>query len=85
MQAYQIEHNVPATHRVAFELPPNSPVGSAKIIVLFPDSTTPSEETQPRFSNMAEYLAWHDTQPASGRSPEEIDRQIREEREGWSD
>ncbi len=85
MQTYQIEHDVPMTHRVSFDLPPNSPVGSAKIIVLFPDSPTPSEETQPRFTNMAEYLAWHDTQPASGRSPEEIDRQIREEREGWSD
>ena len=83
MQAYQIEHNVPATHRVAFELPPNSPVGSAKIIVLFPDSTPSTEIVKPRFANMAEFASWLSTQPPTGRTAEEIDQYIREERDSW--
>ena len=85
MQAYQIEHNVPATHRVAFELPPNSPVGSAKIIVLFPDKQELELPTKPRFANIAEFTAWLETQPPTGRTAEDVERQINEERDGWSD
>jgi hypothetical protein len=37
------------------------------------------------FANIAQYLAWHDVQPVSGRSAEDVDAQIREELESWSD
>ncbi len=84
MQAYQIEHDVPPSHRVAFDLPPNSPVGSAKIIVLFPDSPTPPDSSKPRFANMAEFALWLQTQPPTGRTAEEIDQHIREERDSWA-
>lgn len=83
MQAYQFEHSVPMSHTFTVTLPPDAPTGPAQVIVLFPQAhNTPS---QPKFANIAEYLAWHDTQPASGRSPEDVDKQIGEEREGWSD
>ncbi len=88
MQAYQFEQYVSPAHRISVELPADAPVGAAKIIVLFPDTGPHQPPSQPKhsaFANIAEYLAWYDAQPASGRSPEEIDRQIREEREGWSD
>jgi hypothetical protein len=85
MQTYQIEHNVPQSHRVAFDLPPNSPVGSAKITVLFPDAPQPPAVDTPRFTNIAEFTAWLETQPPSGRTSEEIDRQIQEERDSWGD
>lgn len=85
MQAYQIEHTVPQTHRVTFDLPPNSPVGTAKIIVLFPDAQQPPEIAKPRFANIAEFTAWLQTQPPSGRTSEEIDQQIKEERDSWGD
>lgn len=87
MQAYQFEQYVSPTHRVLVELPADAPTGSAKIIVLFPDSqhTPPGQPNRPEFADIAKFLAWHDTQPASVRSPEDVDKQIREEREGWSD
>ncbi|APW46303.1 hypothetical protein [Rhodoferax antarcticus] len=88
MQAYQFEQYVSPAHRISVELPADAPVGAAKIIVLFPDTERhqpPSQPQHPEFANIAEYLAWHDAQPASGRSTEEIDRQIREEHDGWRD
>jgi hypothetical protein len=86
MQAYQFEHSVPSSHTFTVKLPPDAPTGPAQVIVLFPDANnTPGQPTHPQFANIAGYLAWHDTQPASGRSPEEVDKQIREAREGWND
>jgi len=85
MQAYQIEHNVPHTHKIAFDLPQNSPVGIAKIIVLFPDKQELEPPAKPRFANIAEFTAWLETQPPTGRTAEDVERQINEERDGWSD
>jgi len=83
MQAYQFEQYVSASHRVSVELPKDAPTGSAKIIVLFPDPTTAPEKVTPQFANMAEFHKWLMTQPSTGRSAEEIDQQIREERNSW--
>lgn len=86
MQAYQFVRSVPASHTITVELPSDAPTGLAQVIVLFPDAPhTPSQPRQPEFESAAKYLAWHDTQPVSGRSPGAVDRQIREESEGWSD
>ena len=86
MQAYQFEKSIPASHSFTVDLPPDAPTGPAQVIVLFPEApTTPSDPKRPRFANTAEYLAWHDAQPPSGRSPEDVDRQIREERDGWDE
>ena len=86
MQAYQFEQRVPASHSFTVQLPADAPTGPAQVIVLFPDAhDTFSQPEQSPFANIADYLAWHDTQPASGRSPEDVDRQIREAREGWGD
>lgn len=86
MQAYQFATSIPPSHSVTVDLPPDAPTGPAQVIVLFPDAqATPSQTMRPHFADIAEYLAWHDTQPASGRSSEDVDRQIREERDGWRD
>ena len=83
MQAYQFEQYVSPSHRVSVELPPDAPTGSAKIIVLFPEQQNPSESPKPKFANMAEFAAWLQTQPPTGRTTEEIDNYIREERDSW--
>lgn len=88
MQAYQFQQIVTPSHQITLVLPPDAPLGEAQITVLFPHTeapNTPSKTRHPEFANIAEYLAWHDTQPASARSPEDVDRQIREERDGWND
>jgi hypothetical protein len=84
MQAYQFEQYVSPSHRVSVELPENAPTGSAKIIVLFPDQVATPEASKPRFANMAEFHKWLITQPPTGRTVEEIDQQIREERDSWN-
>lgn len=83
MQAYQFEQYVSPSHRVSVELPADAPTGSARIIVLFPDPATPTEKTKPRFANMAEFALWLQTQPPTGRTAEEIDQYIRDERDSW--
>ena len=88
MPTYHFQQTVPSSHQITLVLPPDAPVGEADITVLFPHTEAPNSPSQPKppeLANIAAYLAWHDTQPASGRSPEDVDRQIREEREGWSD
>lgn len=83
MQAYEFEQFVSPSHPFAVELPANAPSGSAEIIVLFPDRVTPSDAPSSRFRNLAECHKWHITQPPSGRTADEIDQQIREERASW--
>ena len=83
MRAYQLEHTFSSTHKALIELPPDSPEGQAKIIVLFPDEPPATTAVKPRFANMAEFNAWLITQPPTGRTAEEIDRQIQEERNSW--
>lgn len=86
MQAYQFENSVPSSHTVTVNLPPDAPTGPAQVIVLFPDANDARSQPSPtQFVDIAQFLAWHDVQPASGRSAEDVDAQIREEREGWSD
>jgi hypothetical protein len=85
MQAYQFERSVPASHTITVELPPDAPTGPAQVIVLFKEAPAQQVAPKPRFANIAEFIAWHDSQPPSGRTAEDVDRQIREEREGWSD
>jgi hypothetical protein len=85
MQAYQFEHSVPASHTFTVELPPDAPTGPAQVIVLFKDSQPRPTAPKPRFANIAEFNAWLETQPPSGRAAEDVDAQIREEREGWGD
>lgn len=85
MQAYQFERSVPPSHTITVELPPDAPTGPAQVIVLFKESAQQPAAPKPRFADIAEFTAWLETQPPSGRTAEDVDRQIREEREGWGD
>jgi hypothetical protein len=86
MQAYQFEQSVPPSHTFTVKLPPDAPTGPAQVIVLFPAThSTLASPKRPQFANTADYLAWHDAQAPSGRSAEDVDAQIRQEREGWKD
>ncbi|MEY4979621.1 MAG: hypothetical protein RLZZ352_1891 [Pseudomonadota bacterium] len=84
MRAYQFEQHIPATHAVVLPLP-SDVAGNAKIIVLFPDAGETAQTLYPPFDNLAEYTAWLETQPPTGRTKEEIDQYVREERDSWDD
>ncbi len=83
MHAYQFQQDISASHQITIDLPPDAPTGRAQIIVLFPDAPRVSEPQAPVSMGMAGFAAWLQTQPPTGRSAEEIEQHIRQERESW--
>lgn len=82
MRAYQLERTVTSSHSFTIELPSDAPVGTAKIIVLFPDEQA-APLTLPQFASLSEYTNWLKTQPPTGRTTEDIEQHIRRERDSW--
>ncbi|GHT88745.1 hypothetical protein AGMMS49543_27310 [Betaproteobacteria bacterium] len=80
MHAFRFDTYIPANHRVEVTLPDDFPAGGAEIIVL--EKTLP--DTQAGMA-LREFSAWLKQQEPSGRSREEIDAQIAEERNAWGD
>lgn len=85
MLAFEFERTVGSSHSVTVELPADAPVGPAKIIVMFPQADSSLAVPPPRFATIAEFTAWLETQPPTGRTAEEIDQQIRAERDSWGE
>lgn len=44
-----------------------------------------NENSQPAGDSLKDFIDWLRTQPSSGRTAEEIEAQIREERDSWGD
>lgn len=82
MYAIKLETLVGKDHRVELDLPASFPVGEAEIIVLAKSGET---EQAPQGGALEHLLGWLDTLPPGGRSREDIDAQIREERDSWGD
>ena len=81
MYTYKLETEVTRDHRISIDLPTDFHVRDAEVIVL---SKTPPPTDCPDMS-LIDFLKWLDTQPASGRSKEEIDAEIAAERDAWCD
>lgn len=71
----RIEPNTP----LILDLPPDAPPGEVDVILLYPNETTAPAP----FVSMAEFNAWLRQQPPSGRTREEIDRELAAERDAW--
>jgi len=82
MQTCTFERTIPKNRHLELTLPEDFPAGVARIIVL-----TRSKSARPANAGMslAEFFAWLKEQPATGRSREEIEAQITEERNAWGD
>ena len=82
MHAIKYETVVTADHHLSIDLPPSFPEGEAEVIILAkPDAMA----QRPAGESLQQLLDWLDTLPPTGRTAEEIDAQIREERESWGD
>jgi hypothetical protein len=79
MQACTLDAYIPANHRLEITLPASFPVGKRRIEV----SVVEDRPAEP--NAVAALLAWQKTLPRRERSAEEIEAQIREERESWGD
>ena len=82
MRAYQLERNITSSHSFTIELPPDAPVGIAKIIVLFPDEQA-VPVTPPPFASLGDYTTWLKAHSPTGRTSEDIEQHIRNERGSW--
>lgn len=87
MRAYQIQQIIPESHTLTMHLPPEVPAGPAQVIVLYPepsaDHSAPPEAAVSGFATLADFAAWLQTQPATGRSREDIVREVEAERDAW--
>ncbi len=75
--ALRIEAVIPEDRRLVVNLPPDTPVGAAEIIIL-----STADQIQSNGPAILRSLDEH-SQPYEVRSAEEIDRQIEEERAAW--
>lgn len=80
MYAHKYETTINADHRLIVELPPSFPVGKAEVIILTKSELPHPASTQ---ESLQRLFNWLDTLTPSGRSVEEIEAQIREERDSW--
>ena len=87
MRAYRTEQIVPESHLLTLQLPPGTPTGPARIIVLFDEdagaAAEPDAPAGQAFAGLEDFMRWLQTQPPTGRSAAEITRQIEDERGAW--
>lgn len=85
MQALRLRHTVTSDHQLSLSLPPDFPVGAVEVIVLSeasPLTLAVPPEVQ-RANDLNGFFEFLKTVPPSGRTAEEIDRQIQDERDSW--
>jgi len=89
MQTCSFETAIPENRRLELTLPDDFPAGTAEVIVLVKSkhkpSPVPANGPQQPCATLDDFFDWLSTQPAIGRSREEIDAQIAEERDSWGD
>jgi hypothetical protein len=88
MQSCSFDTAIPESRQLELTLPDNFPTGAAEIVVLVrskPSVSVPMKDLQQPCATLDDFFAWLNTQPATGRSREEIDAQIAEERDSWGD
>lgn len=79
MRAHRIRAHVTPNQPLVVPLPANIPEGDVEVIVLFSEAAS-----QPgAFASLREFDDWLRQQPPSGRSKEEMDRALDEERAAW--
>ena len=87
MHAHRLLCVVSTDCRLSLTLPPDFPIGSAEVIVLT-DAPAPAPSPNDasltmQASDLDALFEFLKTVPPSGRTVEEIDRQIAEDRDSW--
>ncbi|EIC21518.1 hypothetical protein [Thiorhodovibrio frisius] len=85
MRAERLRAYVEDDHSLTLQLPPEVPSGDVDVLVLYSELpgviTEPETPSKPK--TLEEFDAWLAQQPAIDRSPDEIVREIAEERASW--
>ena len=77
MRALKFNVSIDSNHRIKLQLPLDTPEGEVEVIVLIPDSLSPTKE------GLRSFFDELDGQPRQGRTKENIDAQIAKERASW--
>ena len=80
MWAHKTKVHVIPNQPLQLTLPSDIPEGEAEVIILV---TEPAAQPLGTLATLRAFTDWLATQPGSGRSKEEIDRYIAEERASW--
>jgi hypothetical protein len=78
MQALKLKGRIDSNHRITLQLPEDTPVGDAEVIVLVPESAT--EAAREHLRKVFDEI---DRSRHPRMSKEEIDNYIAEERASW--
>ncbi len=79
MYAIKIDAVIPEDRRLIVDLPANVPVGLAEVIIL-----SGGEEVTGDSASVLHYLQERQSSPEHHRAPDELERQIHEERAAWT-
>jgi hypothetical protein len=83
MRAYQSRQVISETHILTVQLPADVPAGPAEVIVLYDDQADGAGDNTNTAQDLAAFFDLVKALPPSGRSREDIDRQIQAERDAW--
>lgn len=78
MQTLKFKGTIDSNHRLTLQLPADTPIGEADVIVLVPDGA--AEAKREHLQNL---FAEIDRSPHARLSKDEIDRYVAEERASW--
>lgn len=79
MRAHRVKAHVTPNQPLLVSLPPDVPEADVEVIVLFPDEIAEGRT----FDTLRDFNDWLGEQPSSGRTEEQTDRYIAEERASW--
>ncbi len=85
MHVFRLRVKVTSDHQLSLTLPPDFPLGDVEITVRSANDAESAESTlaQQRPNDLRAFFEFLKTVPTTGRTREEIDKQIREERDAW--
>ena len=82
MPTFTLRGRITPDRRLELQLPPEAPEGDAEVTVSVEDSSVPALGSPERILAILEEIRL--SYPGSGRTREEVDRYLAEERDSWN-
>jgi hypothetical protein len=79
MRADRLKARIEPNKPLILDLPSDAPAGDVDVILLYASEV----DTATPYASLAEFHTWLRQQPPSGRSREDIDRELAAERDAW--
>ena len=83
MQTLQLRVTVTSDHRINLTLPPDFPLGDVEITLRSTEASSEAASPPQLLGDLQTFFEFLQTVPPSGRTQQDIDHQIQEERGSW--